>query len=291
MAIPWDLCDPEDRSIGLDVSHWQPRDPWRGVKELGVEWGIIKAWHGRYVVDTNVDQVENADEAGIISGRYAWLLPDSSLDLQLGAWCGKPNTDAISLTIDFEETSTTLRGQKLVSVLERAIEVCSDRMGRRPIIYTGNWYWVDYCKNVDSEIVSTCELHLAAYPRKNASGDRYRDAVAEVCGGVAPATPRPWRERGIQPWAWQFDGDKGLYLPGSHGGDVDVNVASRKKLLSMAGLATAPTDPAPAPETLRTASDESMGAGTPNAAASPIRAGGGDEDRTPIHLQSREDGK
>lgn len=280
MPVPWDLCDPTDRAIGLDVSHWQPSHPWDGVLELGVRWAVVKAWHGRGPCDAAVEQLASANAAGLLVGRYAWLLPDSNLDLQLGAWCASPILDALPLTIDFEEPTTPLRGRKLLELLERAILVVEDRTGRAPIVYTGAWYWSGYCSDLDSQIVARCPLWLAAYPRKGSTGTRYREAVAEVCGGIPPAVPRPWADRGLQPTIWQFDGDHGLVLPS--GADVDVDVASWSRLLELSGPGRSPTEPAPAPSH----ADEPMGGATPAAPASPLRAD--EAEHTPITLRSSE---
>ena len=221
----WAVCS--DPAIGYDLAHWQGTDiHWLEARDLGVRWAVCKAWHGRGEVKTAAEQLASARAAGIeLLGRYAWLLPDSPLDLQVGAWPRDDLArDELPLTIDFEEPGTQQRGRVLLTTLERAIVRVTERTGRRPVIYTGAWYWQGYCGNLDSQLVAECPLWLAAYPRKSATGTRYQDAVAEVCGGAMPAVPRPWAERGIEPVAWQFDGDRGLHLPG--GIDCDVNVAA-----------------------------------------------------------------
>lgn len=251
-ANHWGLCKMDEAELGLDVAKWQPNVPWAQLPGLGVRWCIVKGWHSRWRTAEGPAQYEAARAAGLVVGEYAWLEPEQSLDLQIGAWCAAPpSSDALPLAIDFEQQTMTLRGRPLVSVLERAVEIYSDRTGRRPIVYTGNWYWVDYCGNVDSQIVAECPLWFAAYPRKGAGGTRYREALVEVCSSTPPAIPRPWAERGLEPVAWQFDGDKGLYLP--NGGDVDVNAAHWPRLLELVpardtspGLAWSPTEPPPA---------------------------------------------
>lgn len=237
--MTWALCDPADSAIGLDLSHWQGTEiPWAESMELGVEWAVSKTWHGRGLVQTARPQLDSARSAGMETlGRYAWLLPDEDLNAQVRAWTSIPREwDEVPLTIDFEEPSTKLRGRALVEKLEYVVSEVSQRTGELPEVYTGEWYWVGYCNDLDSEVVASCPLWLAAYPRKNTTGTRYREAIAEVCGGVMPRVPRPWRDRAFDPIAYQFDGDRGLYLPrvGAPGAasaiDVDVNVGSRSRI-------------------------------------------------------------
>jgi hypothetical protein len=218
----WNACT--DPAIGLDVSHWQGKIiPWAEARDAGVRWAVAKAFHGRGVVGGHLEQLEGARVAGVEPiGRYAWMLPDSDLDMQIGAWCATAiGRGELPLTIDFEEPGTAARGRALIARLEHVIERVSDRIGQRPIIYTGAWYWTGYCQGLDSQLVAECPLWLAAYPRKAATGTRYREAVAEVCGGVMPAIPRPWADRKIEPVMWQFDGDHGLTLPGGVAGVHD----------------------------------------------------------------------
>lgn len=244
-GVGWGVC--REPWLGYDLAHWQSTSiPWVAARELGIGWAIVKRWHARGIVASAEVQLRTGHEAGIEAlGEYAWCLPDQDLDAQIAAWTvSRSSLVNLPLSIDWEDPTTTARGGKLVARLEYVIERTSDRIGCRPIIYTGEWYWKGYCLDVDSEIAASCPLWLAAYPRKNANATRYRDAVAEVCGGVAPAVPRPWRDRGIDPIAWQFDGDKGLYLP--NGVDCDVNIADGSALRALLSRLV-DTLPAPAP--------------------------------------------
>jgi hypothetical protein len=263
----WGVC--ENPAIVLDVAHWQGADPFVGTKDKGVRAALIKRYHGRASLAVYQTQVESAKRAGLeLLGDYAWLVPNlMPVDLQVDAWA-KPVDGSMGFWIDWEDPDTKLRGRPLVSILERAIEIKSDKDGRRPVIYTGSWYWGNkpgdgsFCEGMDSEIVASCPLHLAAYPRKSNVGTRYTDAVAEVCAGIMPAIPLPWAKRCLQPLLWQFDGDKGLVLPS--GVDVDVNVADWARLTAM--LDAAP-DTLPEGEAARQRSQER--------AATALRAGSG----------------
>lgn len=228
--ITWDLCAEGNRALGVDVSHWQGTTniDWAAMRELELEWVIAKAWHGTHALSTDDVQLGQARAHKFLTGRYAWLLPKVSIADQVNRY-DAPEADSLPVTFDWEEPDVPFKGAPLVALLEDAIKRYSDRVGALPIIYTGEWYWADHCGNVDSQIVAECPLWFAAYPRlRNAVGTRYREASDEVCNGIAPRIPRPWRERDLTPTFWQFDGDKGLVLPG--GGDVDVNIASRGRI-------------------------------------------------------------
>jgi hypothetical protein len=240
--MTWAVCT--DPAIGYDLSHYQGISiQWDPAKALGVKWSISKSWHGAIFVSSATPQIETAKTAGILTGRYAWLLPDANLRAQVNAWTSIDwEVGELPLTIDWEEPRTQLRGAELLSKLEWCIESVSDEIGVRPHLYTGAWYWTDFCDDLDSEIAGSCPLWLAAYPRKKATGLRYRDAVAEICTGIMPAVPLPWKSRDLEPIAWQFDGDHGLYLPGDI--DVDVNIAAWSRLLERV---KAPASFGPAP--------------------------------------------
>ena len=247
--MTWAAC--ADPAIGFDLAHWQGIDiPWKESMRLGCEWMIAKTWHGRGLVKTAQPQIDSAREAGLsVLGRYAWILPDDDLDAQVKAWLSiKHEWDELPITLDWEHPDTKLRGRALLDRLEYVVEKVSDAIGERPIVYSGNWYWVGYCGDLDSEISASCPLHLAAYPRKSAEGTRYREAVAEVCGGVMPRVPKPWRDRAFDPLSWQMDGDTGLYLPQTADGkkiDVDVNVAARTRLLALVARVPPRREPGP----------------------------------------------
>jgi hypothetical protein len=286
MSEQWGVC--EEPCIILDVSHWQGTDiDFPACKALGVRGVIVKRYHGSGYVKAYDEQFPSAQLAGIeLLGDYAWLVPTSvPVDLQVAAWA-TPAKGRLPFTIDWEDPSTKLRGKPLVSILERAIEIKSDKDGRRPTIYTGAWYWRDFCQGVDSEIVAACDLHLAAYPRKTNTGLRYTEAQQEVCGGHMPGVPLPWAKRGLQPLIWQFSGDaQPLRLPPSKNGAspaVDVNTGDARRLFA---TIDAPPDTLPEGETGRRRSSQRVKAFSD--AATLLRAPEGEH--TPIVLESEKE--
>lgn len=251
MTNPWTLCDPAERALGLDIAHWQGTDiPWEPTAKLGIEWVIAKTFHATGRVKSAEIQLEGASKLSLICGRYAWWLPRVDTKMQAAAWAQIESRFHLPVMIDVEEPDVDVRGAPLLRRLEELIQRLADAIGRLPIIYTGAWYWREWLGNLDSEIVASCELAHAAYPRKAAMGLAYHDAVDEVCAQTPPVLAAPWALRKIQPLIWQFDGDKGLFLPSGtgvvSGVDVDVNTAARTRLRGLIA-ALRDTDPHPGP--------------------------------------------
>lgn len=240
-AGDWDLF--EDPCLVSDLAHWQGEDvACEEMKELGFECVIAKTWHAAALVKSSLKQLESARAAGLPVGRYGFPLFDADEHAQVKAWTSfEREDDELTLMIDVEDDTTKLRGKPLVAVIERLIEATSDIIGERPIIYTGVGFWQKFCLDLDSEIVASCDLWLAAYPAIVSKGLHYRDAIAEIRAKTAPRVPKPYELRNLEPLIWQFDGDKGLLLPQKRKtptdpitmkGDGDVSVAKRSWMLS-----------------------------------------------------------
>jgi hypothetical protein len=162
--MDWTLCN--NPGIILDVSHWQGVGiDYAKCKELGVCGVIAKRWHGRGFVTSYDEQMAGASAAGIpILGDYGWFVPTLiPPELQVDAWVAPPK-EHLPFTIDWEDESTKLRGKALIALGERAIEIVSDKHGRRPILYTGEGYWQTFCLNMDSEIFASCPVVACCVP-------------------------------------------------------------------------------------------------------------------------------
>lgn len=255
MAVEWNLCDPTDRAIVLDMAHWQGVDmSWPALVELGIELVIAKTWHGLGRVKTAERQIGDALAHAIPAGGYIWLLFGQDPVAQGRAAASTERNDRFPCMFDVEDPNLAgLSARQALTHAETAVEAYSDAMGFRPTLYTGTWFWKGYLGNLDSQILAECALVIAAYPRlRSIEGAfhsevaRYQAAIMEVCGGKAPEIPLPWASRGIEPLGWQFDGDKGLYLPAEKGGpsktDVDVNLFSRTRMYELLRL-SAPAAP------------------------------------------------
>lgn len=250
--ISWNLCNPDKRCLGIDVSPWQGKGEtidWDALYALSVRWMIAKWFHAGKKVDTTDGHVNGARGAGMLAGRYVWWMPSLDDVMQVDAWCtawdALPYADDFPLTVDVEEPNTPVKGTALAERLYTLLTRVKQNTGRAPIVYTGDWYWREWLADlVDLRFCEFRNWH-AAYPRKMSTGIDYEGALREVCGGNAPRLAAPWREAGEDPFAWQFDGDGGLYLPKGvkdvkngaravvSGVDVDVNGADLDQVYSM----------------------------------------------------------
>lgn len=238
MPHPWTLCDESERCLGYDIAHWQGTDiAWDACISLGIEWVVAKTWHATNRVKTAEPQLVVPKLRKLINGRYVWWLPKVASKAQVDCWVSTDASDELPMMIDVEEPDTDVRGIALLRRLEDLVKAVCDRTQRRPLIYTGTWYWNAWLGGLDSQLLAECELVIAAYPRKSAIGIQYHAAVDQICGQTPPALPLPWASRQVDPLAWQFDGDKGLYLPNKSGeagqGDVDVDLAVRSRLRAL----------------------------------------------------------
>ena len=219
------MPSPRPATIGVDVSRWQGVVDYKTFAPAKIMFSVAKACHGAGMDPTFATNWRTSGEHGVIRGAYTWYVPDSASSATKQAeyfWSAleKAGYTALDMppAVDFEHpvkmpASILLGG--LFEFLERVIVLS----GRRPLMYTGSWYWQQYVGNLDSEaLVAICDLWHSEYPRLASTYD-YEKAVQ---GLKSPTLPRPWKVRGIPATLHQFDGDKGLVLPQKT--DADFNV-------------------------------------------------------------------
>lgn len=246
MTVDWTLCDPRKRLPGWDLSKWQGKGSdidWDAGAKLGVSWVVAKAFSGARFEAGCKEQLDAAKAAQMLTGIYAWWYPALSDQTQVDAWTQDLSWVTgfeVSFTIDVEEVNTAGFGHEaLRDRLYFLTSTLYSRLGLQASIYTGDWYWRSALGDVaDDRFCGNPNWH-AAYPSKKSVKLDYERAFNEVCSGIAPRLAAPWRAHNIEPWAWQFDGDGGLYLPQKNGAqnvDVDVNLASVDAIASMVGV-------------------------------------------------------
>ena len=237
----------------LDVAHFQgAMIPWEECAALGIRAVVIKWWHGPWRNQPAVaqQQYREAKAAGLIVGRYAWWVPNASVDAQITAWLSDPwPEDDLPLTIDMEDPGLP-KGPATLAAAVRIVEALEQATGRAPIVYSGAW-WADSWLGTRSPELARCPYWHAAYPRKAAKGTDYAGAMAEWLAQDAPRLPAIWAEE--CPIAWQLDGTDdatgtgALRLP--NGVDVDVNLADltllRRLVPTHRDTDPAPFDPTP----------------------------------------------
>ncbi len=233
----------------LDVAHFQGASiPWQQCRDLGIRAAVIKWWHGPWRNQPSVaqQQYREAKAAGLLVGRYAWWVPNASVDAQITAWLSDPwPDDDLPLAIDMEDPALP-KGPATLAAAVRIVEVLEQATDRKPIIYSGAW-WADAWLGTASPELARCPYWHAAYPRKAARGVDYAGAVQEWLAQDAPKLPAIWAAE--RPVAWQLDGTDdatgtgALRLP--NGVDTDCNLADWAALTALVPAYHRDTDPAP----------------------------------------------
>lgn len=225
--------------LGIDISKWQLRDTnhngklddpcdWDSLTNIGVKFAVCKATHGKWSQDPSGFANWKPMEGKVLRGLYHWITgddPKQQVDYflktaeQIG-W----TADDLPLTIDFEEPKIGMQGSQLIDHLRKIIDLIKTATNKPVILYSGNWYWKQYCLDIDApDLIDASIIYWhAQYPRlilKNSTD--YSTALGTI-DHIKPDLPLPWSKRGIKPSFWQFDGDKGLTFP--NGIDSDFNI-------------------------------------------------------------------
>ena len=192
------VCAPGETQEGIDVSYYQGDIDWGAVAASGRKFAIARVNDGDFIDPQFGPNWDGIRAAGMIRGAYQFFRPAMSADAQADtmiAAVGVLGAGDLPATLDVEAT-----GSQPADVIASKIHVWMDKVeiatGKRPIIYTGKYFWND---NVVSADFAGDPLWIAAY------------------GPPCPDTPSPWDD-----WAmWQYSSTGSV--PGI-AGDVDLDV-------------------------------------------------------------------
>lgn len=209
--------------LGIDVSRWQQKLNWKNIVNATpvykdgsiakddefVRFAYIKAVHG---LSLDSEFIFNATESDIIPfrGFYLWFVPTLNPIKQANFFVDSIiryyNELDLPPGVDVEDDAGgRVRGLALREAVKQCVEQIEDRIGRKVPIYTGKWFWQQAMFDEDDCWFARRPLWHSEYPGV-IPGD-----------GVHGHLPKPWQIRSIDEAIWQFDGDKGLYLPANCG--------------------------------------------------------------------------
>jgi GH25 family lysozyme M1 (1,4-beta-N-acetylmuramidase) len=218
------VCGSGPTVKGIDVSYYQQTIDWAKVKADGVEFAFIRVSDGLNTIDTKFDTNWAQTRAkGILHGAYQYFRPTqdpiAQADLLLSK-IGTPMPDDLPPVIDVESAGGLTPAQVAAKV-DIWIDHVTAAIGKRPIIYTGMYFWRDQ----------------VGAPDQTASPLWHAQYSTVACPNIAP----PWQD-----WAfWQYT-DSGTVdgVPGP----VDMNrfngTRAQLEALLMGGTAK-PCDPLP----------------------------------------------
>ena len=196
---------PAKPAHGIDVSVHNGSVDWPKVKAAGFTFAYAKCSEGEDYRDPSwtKQRVTDLRAAKIQFGPYHYLRPRAGRSGGTEArWfvknayaAGWGKTGDLRPVLDFEETS--LPPAQTIAYLKQAVDEVVRLTGRKPIIYTGSYFWNDH----GGKTSWGCPLWLAAY---------------DV---TAPKLPNAWREWTI--WQYTATGP----VKGVSSANVDQNIA------------------------------------------------------------------
>ncbi len=195
---------------GYDVSVYQGNFNWQGK---GVAFGYARISDGTGYIDPDFNgNWSNMKSAGVLRGAYQFFRPNEDATAQANLMIqkvGKLGIGDLPAMIDVEATGGQ-PGWVIAQKVRQWLQIVEAGTGRRPIIYTGSYFWQD---NVGDTSFGKYPIWIAAY------------------GPSCPSLPPGWSN-----WLmWQYSDGNGAL-------DHDVFNGSIAQLKALAG-ATVPLGP------------------------------------------------
>jgi lysozyme len=205
---------------GIDVSRWQGEIDWGRVAAAGYHFAVIRATVGNYYTDPRFyENWHDAHDAGLLVTAYHVVKPKNSAETQITRLFEvlEQRQPDLPLVLDVE-----LSDEQTPAVISGVIKECIQRIeqqtDRKPIIYTGAWFWdVNVLRATEW---ATCDLWVANY------------------GVESPALPVDWTE-----WRfWQYSESGRVGGVSSQHTDLDQFNGSYDELLAYAKRPAEPVD-------------------------------------------------
>lgn len=193
------VCGSGPTVKGIDVSHYQGTIDWTKVKADGVQFAFIRVSDGLGTIDSKFETNWSQSRAkGILRGAYQFFRPAQDPIAQADLLLSKIGTlspDDLPPVIDVEADGGLTPAQVAAKV-KIWIDHVTAAIGKRPIIYTGFYFWRDQ----------------VGAPDQTASPLWHAQYSTVACPNIAP----PWQD-----WAfWQYTSSGSI---SGITGNVDVN--------------------------------------------------------------------
>lgn len=183
------------RSLGIDVSSYQPTINWTSVKSAGVDFAYVKATEGlTYNSSTLTSQMSGATAAGVLAGVYHYARYDNnSATAEANHFLSQASSymtpGYLRPVVDVEQTTTLTKSQvsTWVNTFCNAIVAAT---GVSPIVYT----FTSYATSKIDSTVTQWDLWMAQYP----------GSPNPQTG--APSSTSPWTAGDWQMWQYTDSG-------------------------------------------------------------------------------------
>jgi len=145
------VCAKGETVEGIDVSVWQGAVNWQSVKNSGIGFGIARVSYGTSLDSWFDDNWNGMKSVGLIRGAYQFFLPQqdpiAQADLMINAM-GQLGPGDLPPVADVEDTG----GQSQSTIATKLKQWCQhieSVTGKKPIIYTGKYFWQDNVASYD----------------------------------------------------------------------------------------------------------------------------------------------
>lgn len=156
-------CADGTKLDGIDISKWNGTVDWGKVAASGTDFAFVRVSDGTTSPDPKfAENWQKARAAGIPTGVYQFFRPNqdpiAQADLLLDAM-GPLQPGDLPPVIDVEATGGKSKAQ-VTAAIHQWIDHVESKLGVRPIIYSGRYFWQD---NVGSSDFSSYPLWIAHY--------------------------------------------------------------------------------------------------------------------------------
>ena len=219
----------------VDISEYQAGADLAAYRAAGFGSVSLRVSNGARLDRAASDLAGQAVDAGLSRLYYVWVRPDLPAAGQVGlidvalAGYGRPE---LGWMLDVEDTSNTLTPGAYAALVRTLSDHVQAIDGRRPVIYSANWYWDRHLAGVDE--FADHPIIVANYPWQAQSGALSKPLPTALTsyGGWAFGGKQVYdggraslpRSGGWADWTgWQFT-SVATNIPGFIGRNVDLNL-------------------------------------------------------------------
>lgn len=156
------VCADGEQRPGIDVSYYQGNINWNAVAQDGIEFAITRVNHGGFMDPEFDDNWAAIRQVGLVRGAYQYFDAGGDPVAQATTLINKVGMlepGDLPPVIDVESTD----GQGPTAIANNVrtwLDMVEGALGRKPIIYTGSYFWND---NVGTDEFNDHPLWIAHY--------------------------------------------------------------------------------------------------------------------------------